>query len=394
MSFESTISQFDTGMPTGDILKSLRGATGLALYGAGSTGRDLLGALKSKGYSVRCFLDRNARPDQTIDGVPVLHPDHASLTSVRSQTHVIVTIFNPYVDVLPIIRELIAAGWRSAETCVELCQLFSPEIGSRYWMDSYSEYEGRAPEINAVHDLWSDEKSRRLYEAVFEYRRSGDVGELPEKEDFQYFPPDIPRWKTPLRFIDCGAYDGDSWRAIERSKIDVEAITAFEPDEANFQALVVQSQAPYFSQCEIICLPCGVHAETQQLKFTSGLGSASRISADATTPPRKGWRWLLFSRGIVTRGSNAIQCISLDACISRFRPTLIKMDIEGAEYDALTGASGMIASARPGLAICVYHRADHLWSIPLLADKYLGGARHYLRLHAYHALDLVHYVLP
>jgi hypothetical protein len=42
----------------------------------------------------------------------------------------------------------------------------------------------------------------------------------------------------------------------------------------------------------------------------------------------------------------------------------VKMDIEGAELDALAGARALLARQRPRLAISVYHRPEHLWEIP------------------------------
>jgi len=42
----------------------------------------------------------------------------------------------------------------------------------------------------------------------------------------------------------------------------------------------------------------------------------------------------------------------------------VKMDIEGAEPEALRGAERAIRRFRPRLAICVYHYLHHLWDIP------------------------------
>jgi methyltransferase FkbM-like protein len=40
------------------------------------------------------------------------------------------------------------------------------------------------------------------------------------------------------------------------------------------------------------------------------------------------------------------------------RIDFIKMDIEGAEPNALAGARGVLARYRPRMAICVYHKSD------------------------------------
>jgi FkbM family methyltransferase len=47
------------------------------------------------------------------------------------------------------------------------------------------------------------------------------------------------------------------------------------------------------------------------------------------------------------------------------RVDFVKMDIEGAERDALVGAATTIKTLRPKLAISTYHRPDDFWMIPL-----------------------------
>lgn len=47
------------------------------------------------------------------------------------------------------------------------------------------------------------------------------------------------------------------------------------------------------------------------------------------------------------------------------RPDFIKMDIEGAELDAINGAETVFTQHRPKFAICIYHAPEHRWQIPL-----------------------------
>lgn len=62
--------------------------------------------------------------------------------------------------------------------------------------------------------------------------------------------------------------------------------------------------------------------------------------------------------------------------------TLLKMDIEGAEQAALRGAEGLIQTEHPPkLAICIYHRLQDMWEIPLylkqLVPEYWISIRHH-----------------
>ena len=51
-------------------------------------------------------------------------------------------------------------------------------------------------------------------------------------------------------------------------------------------------------------------------------------------------------------------------------PSLIKMDIEGAEQRALTGARSTIEAATPKLQICLYHSLNDFVRIPLMVREF------------------------
>ncbi len=99
---------------------------------------------------------------------------------------------------------------------------------------------------------------------------------------------------------------------------------------------------------------------------------------------------MISADGVIT-----IQCVSLDEVISNFKSTLIKMDIEGAEIDALPGEQKTIQKYVPGLAISVYHLPSHIWEIPLLVKQMMPGAyKYYLRAHGFNDYNIVLYAVP
>ena len=62
-----------------------------------------------------------------------------------------------------------------------------------------------------------------------------------------------------------------------------------------------------------------------------------------------------------------ITTLSIDDLLSRYkvpRIDFIKLDIEGAEYEALRGAISTIRRYRPRLAVCLYHHLDDFLRIP------------------------------
>lgn len=355
----------------------LAGAPAVILYGAGHLGRDVLRLLAARGTNVRCFLDRNARPGDRVEGVPVQEPEDAAFDeAARRETPVVVTIFNPDVDLPALLEKLRRSGWQKVMPFVEFHRGFAAELGDRFWLTTLDFYRTQAVPIRAAAALWNDPRSREIYDAVLRSRLGADPVVLPAPDlEHQYFPADVPAWQTPCRFVDCGAFDGDTLAQLRRTGLALEAVAAFEPDADNVRKLAAQmaSMATMPNGPETLLWPCAVSSATMRLRFDSGRGAASGLHAD---------------------GSETVQAVALDEALAGFRPTLIKMDIEGAEPDALHGAQGIIRRHRPGLAICIYHRPEHLWTIPALIHGWGLGYRFFLRVHRYNGFDVVLYALP
>ena len=59
----------------------------------------------------------------------------------------------------------------------------------------------------------------------------------------------------------------------------------------------------------------------------------------------------------------------------------------------LHGAKRVIERCRPRLAICVYHRPQDLWEMPLLVHGFDLSYDIYLRSHGHYDFDLVMYAI-
>ncbi len=59
--------------------------------------------------------------------------------------------------------------------------------------------------------------------------------------------------------------------------------------------------------------------------------------------------------------------------------TFIKMDIEGMKLEALKGAEKTILNNKPQLAICMYHKEEDLFEIPMFLKSLLPEYKLYLR---------------
>ena len=96
----------------------------------------------------------------------------------------------------------------------------------------------------------------------------------------------------------------------------------------------------------------------------------------------------------IGNGNHEVECATLDSMLDEVPVTFIKMDIEGSELAALAGAQQLIRKYSPILAICVYHRQDDLWNIPLLIHRLNPDYSFHLRPHLLEGWDLVCYAIP
>jgi FkbM family methyltransferase len=352
-------------------LRALAAGGEVNVYGAGTIAREVLAAVAARGLRLRHLVDGNTRRAE-LDGIPVRLPDDPAIPrEEKAARPLLIGIFNRDVDIDALRKKLEAAGWSWVIDFVDLHAAWPGSLADHYWLTAREFYASHAGPIAEADALWADDASRDLYRAILHFRLTGSRAQLaaPSPGD-QYFPADVPAWKVPLRLIDVGAYDGDTVRALIASGRPASAVVALEPDPVNYAKLArIREEKPPF---DFAAWPCGAWSETTQLRFNPGVGEASAIQAG---------------------GKTTIQCVALDDALPDFRPTLIKLDIEGAEPEALLGARRIIQGDGPGLAVCVYHCPAHLWEIPLLLADWIPGHRLYLRSHAQSGFDLVLYAV-
>jgi hypothetical protein len=92
-----------------------------------------------------------------------------------------------------------------------------------------------------------------------------------------------------------------------------------------------------------------------------------------------------------------VSSIAIDDLVTREnieKVDFIKMDIEGAEANALVGAQKTIAKFRPKLAICVYHKKDDFYSIPTLINQICPDYSFHLDHYTIHREETVLYAAP
>ncbi|MEX2009494.1 MAG: FkbM family methyltransferase, partial [Dongiaceae bacterium] len=171
-------------------------------------------------------------------------------------------------------------------------------------------------------------------------------------------------------YVDGGSFDGDTIRLfIARVHGRFSRVLAFEPDPETFARL----RGNFAWDPRIEPINAGLHRRRDVLRFHN----------DA-------------SRGAIFQAEGAIEMpvVALDEVLAGDRVSFIKMNIEGAEIEALAGAAGSIRRWRPKLAISAYHRPSDLWRVAETVHALCPDYDLYLRQHDGGVIETVLYALP
>lgn len=197
-----------------------------------------------------------------------------------------------------------------------------------------------------------------------------DIGKMILKvwDECQYFElPELEfrRCKNEV-FVDGGSYDGANSVRFAKWTDGNGKIWAFEPDIENIKRCEARFRAEEIGQYKLINK--GLWSHETQLCFENNRNEGSH-----------------FHDG----GKIVLPVTSLDEAVNE-RVSFIKLDIEGAEYEALSGATQMISKFKPKLAISVYHKKEDIWKLPELIIKMHPQYKLFLR---HYSLDCVETVL-
>lgn len=339
--------------------------TDLVIYGLGLVGGRIVDELLEEGHSIEFILDR-AKRGLEYRGIPIMSlEDAAERVSGKS---VLIGLHNHYVDINQLHADLVQASAARVMTPAHLRELVArPCTRPGYWLDLDFDYDAHEDRIERLRALLADSRSRELLDQVVRYRRTGDLEHCPVPSlGDEYTPADLPRYASPLRLIDCGAFTGVAIHKFLKAGYAVESFVAFEPDQANFERLASRS----FPVSRGLCIPCGTWSATTQLKFASENSMGSCLSEE---------------------GDTIVQCVAIDDILHGEPINLVKLDVEAAEIETLKGMERIIREQRPNLLISVYHTPSHLYEIAELIHDWALGYRFHLRVHEYNTFGIVLY---
>ncbi len=174
-------------------------------------------------------------------------------------------------------------------------------------------------------------------------------------------------------YVDCGAFNGDTVKNfIDWSGGNYSKIFAVEADPVNFAALEKFIAEKNYKN--VVAVNCGAWNEKTTLTFSDTNKTNAAVSAE---------------------GKIKIAADTIDNITGGEKIKFIKMDIEGAELPALQGAAETIKKFKPTLAICAYHKAADLITLPQFIKSLNPDYKFYLCKHTLASdTELVLYAIP
>jgi FkbM family methyltransferase len=214
-----------------------------------------------------------------------------------------------------------------------------------------------AAQYEWVYSLLADETSRQSFAKLVQFRLTMDVEYMRGFSlaiDRQYFEDFLPREAGEV-FVDGGGFDGQTTLQFAARYQAYRRIHYFEPTPAMMEV----SRRNLKGLRDVCLVQKGLFSRRDRLRFNADAGPANSLSAN---------------------GQTEIEVVRLDDEV-RDPVSLLKLDIEGAEHEAIQGAAEHIRSSTPTLAACIYHDQRDFWRVPKrvleINDRYRLFVRHY-----------------
>lgn len=324
------------------------------VYGRGHAALSLLPELKSDTRLVISgVVDSTSETGEKFAGLPVF-----SISDIPDENDVAIYIATGVREyTLEILEEL-----KAFQKAFVISR--NPAYGpGKYDIARLSAEESKDKDIiQYVGSQLADEESIRVFDNLIRYRVTNEIQLL--KDSFetshrQYFPgADILSSSQNEVFLDAGGYNGEtSIEFADWVQRKYRRIYILEAD--SFMNEITKENIRLSGLKNVEVVRKGAWSASGILHFKNDISTGSSH--------------------IDENGGVAIETISIDELLDGSEASYIKMDIEGAEYEALLGASKTIEKFRPKLAISIYHKEDDLWKLPYYLMKNYPFYRFYIR---------------
>lgn len=327
--------------PLKDTLKKLNQEhKKIILYGTAYTGKRFAEMLQLEHIDFYGFCGREAeRFSDGLFGKPVFSPDE--LVAHRDEYYVVPAVsWNTYPEISQFLQE------RNY-----------PEDHILDWVDIYGGIIDATNKLCYTDDIHISDTINQYFEFP-ELYRPGTV------------------------FIDGGCFDCESsYKFAEWCGGAYSSIIAFEADPDNYSNCCKKAQDTPLPNFRLI--NAGLSSQEGTTVFDARGAGSSRIPTGSDSNETKPY--------IYTGDKILIRTATIDDIVGEHTVGFIKLDVEGAEFNALHGAKKTIVRDKPFLAVCVYHRKGDVFTIMDYLHQLLPEYRFLLRHYSDFTVETVLY---
>ena len=336
---------------THDVWQNMRSCgRPLVLYGMGNGADAILDRMAEEGLTAAAlFASDEFVRGQSFRGFTVEH--YADIKERLGDFAVVIAFASELPEVLARFKALAAEHIVFAP---HLPLYAGSEAVDSAWLAKY------AARLQNVYDKLADDESRCVFANVLNYKLSGRPQylwqcESDRRDDLQQ----LFAFTDDESYLDLGAYDGDTVReflALTGGKYA--HITAVEADRRNYRKLCAETEG----LANLRTVEAAVWDEDTVLEFSDSGGRQSTL---------------------INAHKRQVQAIKMDSLLGGEPVTYIKMDVEGAEKQALLGLKEHILRDRPKMFIAAYHYDNDFFELPELIWQLRPDYKIYLRKHPY-----------
>ncbi len=328
------------------------------IWGAGNCGHHVYEVLHEQNIRIQFFGDNALAGDMdSCTGLPIVGMERVAAD--RENTYVLLSVAErePYQEIF---GQLLEAGFREEQ--IECMTGYIERLPVSFFRDNVEKYR-------KVYEMLADDFSKEVYiERMKRVYLLNDISAIVSPMEEVYFDA-LNQLTDEEVFVDCGGYVGDTaLQFIKKCGGKYKKILIFEPEDCNKKMIEDNLRGENYE-----LYPYGVWSEDTILSFDARGTEGSCIVKEET--------------------GNRIQVVSLDHTVFAQGPTFIKMDIEGAELEALKGSRKIIEEYRPKLAVCLYHKPEDLFELPIFVKKLRDDYRLYIRQYRPDRYETVLYAL-
>ena len=252
-----------------------------------------------------------------------------------------------------------------------LCKYSSLDlVDPPFIMDFDEDYKNNTERYEWIYNLLADKKSKEIFTKVINFKISFDYNFMEgftNDHNGQYFDKEIIPLIKNISFLDGGGYVGDTATEVIKNYPDFKKIWLIEPIPENIR--IASRELGEYKNIEF--LTCGVSDKKETLYFNEEKSFST----------------------IYGKGTQSVEVDTIDNIVNE-KVDFIKLDIEGAEQDAIDGAKETIKKYQPILAICVYHKAEDWYKIPQIVLDIEPNYDIYLRHYMEGIFESVMYFIP